>query len=87
VSSASVSGSGASGKRPLVIALAVLGVLALVYAILNFAVKNLPSALTLYSTTHKKNATHPLHGIVALVVAAALFVGAWFATKRSAQSN
>jgi hypothetical protein len=86
VSSASVSGSGASGKRPVVITLAVVGVLALVYGILNLVVKNLPKAITLYSNAHGKNATHPLHAIVAIVVAVALFAGAWWMSRKSASS-
>jgi hypothetical protein len=83
VSSASVSGSGASGKRPVIIVLAVVGVLALVYGVLNLAVKNLPKAITLYSSSHSKNATHPLHAIVAIVIAVALFAGAWWMNKKS----
>jgi hypothetical protein len=86
VSSASVSGTGASGKRPVVITLAVVGVLALVYGILNLAVKNLPKAITLYSSSHSKNATHPLHAIVAIVVAVALFAGAWWMSRKSSTS-
>jgi hypothetical protein len=84
VSSASVSGSGASGsRRPLVITLAVIGVLAVVYAVLCLAVKGLPSFLTLYTTAKGHDKTHPFHAVVALVVAVALFVGAWFASKSS----
>jgi hypothetical protein len=85
VSSASVSGSGASGKRPLVITLAVVGVLALVYGVLNLAVKGLPKALTLYSTSAKTNITHPLHGVVAIVVGVVLFAAAWWVNKKAVQ--
>ncbi len=86
MSSASVSGSGASGKRPVVITLAVVGVLALVYGIINLVVKNLPKAITLYSSAHNKDTTHPLHAIVAIVVAVALFAGAWWMNKKSAST-
>ena len=86
MSSASVSGSGASGKRPVVITLAVVGVLALVYGIINLAVKNLPKAITLYSNAKNTNTTHPLHAIVAIVVAVALLAGAWWMNKKSASA-
>ena len=83
MSSASVSGSGASSRRPLVITLAVVGVLALIYGILNLAVKGLPKAITLIS--HKNtHTTHPLHAIVAIVVAVILFGLAWWQNKKSA---
>ena len=81
MSSASV--SGASGKRPLVIVLAIVGVLALVYGILNLAVKGLPKALTLYSTSSKTNITHPIHAVVAIVIAVILFALAWWQNKKA----
>jgi hypothetical protein len=84
VSSASVSGPSASGRRPLVITLAVIGVLALIYGILNLIVKGLPKALTLYSSSHKTNITHPLHGVVAIVIGVILFgIAWWFNRSRS----
>jgi uncharacterized membrane protein YidH (DUF202 family) len=82
VSSASV--SGASGKRPLVIVLAVVGVLALVYGILNLAVKGLPKAITLYSSSSKTHITHPVHAIVAIVVGVILLGVAWWQNKKAA---
>jgi hypothetical protein len=85
VSTASVPG-GASSKRPLVITLIVVGVLALVYGVLNLLVKGLPKAITLYSGAHKTNVTHPLHGIVAIVVALILFAGAWWMGRDTARS-
>jgi len=87
VSSASVSGSGASGKRPLVIVLAVVGVLALIYGILNLVVKGLPKALTLYSSAHNSNTIHPLHAIVAIIVAVVLFAIAWWQNRKAAASS
>ena len=84
MSSASVSGSGASGKRPLVITLAVVGVLALIYGILNLVVKGLPKAITLYSSSHKTNITHPLHAVAAIVIALVLFALAWWQNKKAA---
>jgi hypothetical protein len=82
VSSASVSGT-SSGKRPAVIALAVVGVLALIYGILNLVVKGLPKAITLYSSSKTTHATHPLHALVAIVVAVILFALAWWQTKKA----
>ena len=82
MSSASVSGT-ATGKRPVVITLAVVGVLALVYGILNLVVKGLPKALTLYSSSKQTNITHPLHALVAIVVAVILFALAWWQAKKA----
>jgi len=81
VSSSSV--SGASGKRPLVIVLAVLGVLALVYGILNLVVKGLPKALTLYSSSKTTHTTHPIHALVAILIAVILFALAWWQNKKA----
>jgi hypothetical protein len=82
VSSASVSG-GASGKRPLVITLAVVGVLALVYGILNLVVKGLPKALTLYSSSKNTHIHHPLHALLAIVIALVLFGLAWWQSQKA----
>jgi uncharacterized membrane protein YidH (DUF202 family) len=83
VSSASVSGPGTSSRRPLVITLAVVGVLALIYGILNLVVKGLPKAITLIS--HKNtHTTHPLHAIVAIVVGLILLGLAYWQNKKSA---
>jgi hypothetical protein len=81
VSSASV--SGASGKRPLVVVLAVVGVLALVYGILNLVVKGLPKALTLYSSSKQTNIHHPIHALVAILVALILFALAYWQSKKA----
>jgi hypothetical protein len=82
VSSASVSGT-ATGKRPVVITLAVVGVLALIYGILNLVVKGLPKALTLYSSSKQTHITHPLHALLAIVVAVILFALAWWQAKKA----
>ena len=85
MSSASVSGSGApSSRRPLVITLAVVGILALIYGILNFTVKGLPKAITLYSSSSKTHIIHPLHAIVAIVVGVILLGAAWWQNKKAA---
>jgi hypothetical protein len=85
VSTASVSGPSASGRRPLVITLAVIGVLALIYGILNLVVKGLPKALTLYSSSHKTQITHPLHAVVAIVIAVVLFGVAFWLNRSSSR--
>lgn len=84
MSSASVSGPGTSSKRPLVITLAVVGVLALIYGILNLAVKGLPKAITLYSSSTKTNVHHPVHAVVAIVVGLILLGLAYWQNKKSA---
>ena len=82
MSSTSVSGS-RSGKRPVVIVLAVLGVLAIVYGIINLVVKGLPKALTLYSGAKSTNVTHPLHAVVALVIGVILIGLAWWQNRKA----
>jgi hypothetical protein len=82
VSSVSVSGSGAGSKRALTAVLGVLGLIAVVIGILYFTVKGLPSFLTAGSHLHGKSTTHDLRGAVAVVVGVALFVGAWWTSKK-----
>jgi hypothetical protein len=82
VSSVSVSGSGAGSKRALAAVLGVLGAIAVIVGILYFTVKGLPSFLTAGSHLHGKKTTHDLRGAVAIVVGVALFVGAWWTSKK-----
>ena len=80
MSTASVSGGSSASKKPLVIVLAVIGVVAIIVGILYMvAGSSLPSFLTAGSHVHKGN--HLARGGVALVVGVAAFVGAWFSTK------
>ena len=80
MSTASVSGGASASKRPLVIILAVIGVLAIVVGVLYMvAGTSLPSFLTAGSHVHKGN--HLARGGVALVVGIAAFIGAWFSSK------
>jgi hypothetical protein len=80
VSTASVSGGASASKKPLVIVLAVIGVVAIIVGILYMvAGSSLPSFLTAGSHVHKGN--HLARGGVALVVGIAAFIGAWFSTK------
>jgi hypothetical protein len=85
VSSASVSGGTSTSKKPLVIILTVIGVLALVVGILYMvAGTSLPSFLTAGSHVHKGN--HLARGGVALVVGVACLIGAWFSSKTKSSS-
>jgi hypothetical protein len=80
VSTASVSGGASTSKKPLVIILAVIGVLAIIVGILYMvAGDSMPSFLTAGSHVHKGN--HLARGGVALVVGLACLIGAWFSTK------
>jgi hypothetical protein len=80
VSTASVSGGASASKKPLVIVLAVIGVVAIIVGILYMVAGSaLPSFLTAGSHVHKGN--HLARGGVALVVGIAAFIGAWFSTK------
>ena len=86
MSSASVSGgTSTSSKKPLVIVLAVVGVLAIIVGILYMvAGDSLPSFLTAGSHVHKGN--HLARGGVALVVGVACLIGAWFSSKTKSSS-
>lgn len=82
MSSVSVSGSSAGSRRALAAVLGVLGLIAVIIGIMYFTVKGLPSFLTAGSHITNKKSTHDLRGAVAVVVGVALFVGAWWTTKR-----
>lgn len=79
-SGTSVSGGTSTSRKPLVIILAVIGVVAIIVGILYMVDGNsLPSFLTAGSHVHKGN--HLARGGVALVVGVACLIGAWFASK------
>ncbi len=81
MSSASVSG-GSSSSRSLVIILAVVGVIALIVAVLYFADGSaLPSFMT--AGSHVKKGNHLARGAVALVIGIALLAGAWITGRKS----
>ena len=85
MSSASVSGGTSTSRKPLVIILAVIGVLALIVGILYLvAGTSLPSFLTAGSHVHKGN--HLARGGVALVLGVACLIGAWFSSKTKSSS-
>jgi uncharacterized membrane protein HdeD (DUF308 family) len=80
VSTASVSGGASSSKKPLIVVLAVIGIVAIILGVLYMvAGSSLPSFLTSGSHVHKGN--HLARGGVALVVGIAAFIGAWFSSK------
>jgi threonine/homoserine/homoserine lactone efflux protein len=85
VSSTSVSGGTSTSKKPLVIILAVIGVLAIIVGILYMvAGTSLPSFLTAGSHVHKGN--HLARGGIALVLGVACLIGAWFSSKTKSSS-
>ena len=85
MSSTSVSGGTSTSKKPLVIILVVIGVLAIIVGILYMvAGTSLPSFLTAGSHVHKGN--HLARGGVALVIGVACLIGAWFSSKTKSSS-
>ncbi|GEM_PF-1157726 len=80
MSSTSVSGSASGSRRPLVIVLAVLGILAIILGILYVALgSSLPSFLTAGSHVH--HGGHIIRAVVCWVVGVALLIGAWFTNR------
>lgn len=78
-------GASASGKKPLIIALAVIGVLAIILGILYMAVgSSLPGFLT--SGSHVKSGAHVYRGAVCLVVGVVALIGAWLTNRSKATS-
>lgn len=86
MSSASVSeGGSAASKKPLVIALAVIGVLALILGIMYLVAGNsLPSFLT--AGSHVKSGNHLARGGVCLVVGVVVLIGSWLTSRSKAKS-
>ena len=80
MSSTRVSGGTSTSRKPLVIILAVIGILAIIVGVLYMvAGTSLPSFLTAGSHVHKGN--HLARGGVALVLGVACLIGAWFSSK------
>ena len=81
MSSASVSGGASTSRKPLVIILAVIGIVAIILGIL-YLVGGSAIPHFLISGSHVKGKGHHLaRGGVALVVGIAALIGSWFATK------
>jgi len=85
VSGTSVSDGTSTSKKPLVIILVVIGILAIIVGVLYMvAGTSLPSFLTAGSHVHKGN--HLARGGVALVLGVACLIGAWFSSKTKSSS-
>jgi hypothetical protein len=80
VSSASLPG-GASAKRPLVIVLGVLGVLAVILGIVFMVATGLPHFLTAGSHVKAASGHHLIRGTVAIVVGIVLVGAAWWFSR------
>ena len=85
MSSTRVSGGTSTSRKPLVVILAVFGILAIIVGVLYMvAGTSLPSFLTAGSHVHKGN--HLARGGVALVLGVACLIGAWFSSKTKSSS-
>ena len=85
MSSTRVSGGTSTSRKPLVIILTVIGIVAIIVGILNLvAGASQPSFLTAGSHVHKGN--HLARGGVALVLGVACLIGAWFSSKTKSSS-
>ena len=85
MSSTSVSDGTSTSRKPLVIILTVIGIVAIIVGILYLvAGSSLPSFLTAGSHVHKGN--HLARGGVALVIGVACLIGAWFSSKTKSSS-
>jgi len=81
--SSTVSG-GAASKRPLVIALAVVGVLFIILAILFFAGVGLGPLNTIGHSGKVNHGSHDIRGSVSAVIGVLAFIGAWIVGRKSA---
>lgn len=86
VSSASLPG-GASAKRPLVIVLGVLGVLAVILGIVFMVATGLPHFLTAGSHVHSASGHHVIRGAVAIVVGVVLVGAAWWFSRSKSSAS
>ncbi len=81
MSSASVSSGASTSKKPLVIILAVIGIVAIIVGIL-YLVGGSAVPHFLVAGSHVKGKGHHLaRGGVAIIVGIAALIGSWFATK------
>lgn len=82
MSSHTVSG-GTGSKRALAIALAVIGVVFIVLAILFFAGVNMGPLDTIGHSGKANNGSHGIRGSICAVIGVLAFIGAWISSKRS----
>jgi hypothetical protein len=81
VSSASVSGGSVTRKRPIIVILAVIGIVAIIVGVLYMvAGSSLPSFMVAGSHVHKGG--HLIRGAAALVVGVAALAGAWLSGRK-----
>jgi hypothetical protein len=81
VSSASVSGGSVARRRPIVVILAAVGIVAIIVGVLYMvAGSSLPSFMVAGSHVHKGG--HLIRGAVCLVVGVAAVAGAWLSGRR-----
>ena len=81
--SSTVSG-GAASKRPLVIALAVVGVLFIILAILFFAGVGLGPLNTIGHSGKVNHGSNDIRGSVSAVIGVLAVIGAWIVGRKSA---
>jgi len=82
VSSESVSG-GVGSKRPLVIALAVIGVVFIILAILFFAGVGMGPLDSVGHSGKVNHGSHGIRGTISAVIGILAFAGAWFANRKA----
>jgi hypothetical protein len=82
VSSETVSG-GAGSKRPLVIVLAIIGVVFIVLAILFFAGVGLGPLNSIGHSGKVNQGSHGVRGSISVAIGVIALAGAWFANRKS----
>ncbi len=82
MSSESVSG-GVGSKRPLVIALAVIGVVFIILAILFFAGVGMGPLDSVGHSGKVNHGSHGIRGTISAVIGILAFAGAWFANRKA----
>jgi hypothetical protein len=82
VSSETVSG-GAGSKRPLVIALAVIGVVFVILAVLFFAGVGMGPLDSVGHSGKVNHGSHGIRGLVSAVIGVVALAGAWLANRRA----
>jgi hypothetical protein len=82
VSSETVSG-GAGSKRPVVLVLAIIGVVFIILAILFFAGVGLGPLNSIGHSGKVNHGSHGVRGSVSAVIGVVALAGAWFANRRS----
>jgi len=82
VSSASAAGNSGS-KRPLVIALAVVGVVFVILAVLFFAGVNMGPLDSIGHSGKVNSGSHGIRGSISAVVGVACLAGAWLSNRKA----